>query len=238
MCASLQIWISVSPAAIREQNPDGHRTWTEAEVAQFEDRHPLGTKARLALDLLLYTGVRISDAARLGPQMERRDAEGEKLVFAEQKGRGERVKTHELPILPPMRASIDAYRAKQGAARQLVYLVTAQGQPHSVKGLGNWVTRQCLMAGLDPGLSAHGIRKFRRGALRRGRAVVAAGGTREGAKLEQKSSDFRKKWPTFRRSGARWANQGEKALKINASENVVEAGSGIEPLYADLQSAA
>ena len=149
---------------LKSNNPDGHRTWTEAEVAQFEARNPVGTKARLALDLLLYTGARISDLAQLGPQMERRDAEGEKLVFAEQKGRGKRVKTHELPILPPLRASIDAYRAEQGGARQLVYLVTGQGHAHSVKGLGNWFVRQCRMAGLDPGLSAHGIRKF--GAVR------------------------------------------------------------------------
>jgi len=34
---------------------DGFHTWTEAEFAQFEARHPLGTKAYLALALLLYT---------------------------------------------------------------------------------------------------------------------------------------------------------------------------------------
>ena len=34
-----------------------------------------GTKARLAFDLLLYTGVRRSDVVRLGPQMERSFAE-------------------------------------------------------------------------------------------------------------------------------------------------------------------
>jgi integrase len=157
---------------LKSNNPDGHRTWTEADVAQFEARHPLGTKARLALDLFLYTGVRISDAVKLGPQMERGDADGEKLVFSEQKGRTHSVKTHELPILAPLRASLDTYRAAQGASRQhLVYLVTAFGKPHSVKGLGNWFARQCRMAGLEPGLSAHGIRKF--GAVR----CVEAGAT-------------------------------------------------------------
>ena len=44
-------------------NPDGHRAWEEGDVAKFEARHPLGTKARLALDLALYTGTRISDWA-------------------------------------------------------------------------------------------------------------------------------------------------------------------------------
>ena len=40
---------------------DGIHTWTEAEVAQFETSHPIGAKARLALELLLGTGQRRSD---------------------------------------------------------------------------------------------------------------------------------------------------------------------------------
>jgi hypothetical protein len=35
---------------------EGFHTWTVEEVQQFEERHPIGTKARLALALLLYTG--------------------------------------------------------------------------------------------------------------------------------------------------------------------------------------
>src|SRR5215470_10147152 len=37
---------------------DGIHTWSEAEVSQFEAAHPIGTKARLALELLLGTGQR------------------------------------------------------------------------------------------------------------------------------------------------------------------------------------
>jgi site-specific recombinase XerD len=37
---------------------DGFHTWSETEVAQFEARHPIGSKARLALELLLSTGQR------------------------------------------------------------------------------------------------------------------------------------------------------------------------------------
>ena len=44
---------------------DGHHSWTADEGAQGCARHPLGTKARLALDLLLYTGGRREDAVRL-----------------------------------------------------------------------------------------------------------------------------------------------------------------------------
>ena len=47
---------------------DGFHTWTEEEIAQFEARHPIGTKPRLALALLLYTGQRRSDVVRMGRQ--------------------------------------------------------------------------------------------------------------------------------------------------------------------------
>jgi len=47
---------------------DGHHTWTEEEVAQFDRRHPAGSKARLALALLLYTAQRKSDIVRMGWQ--------------------------------------------------------------------------------------------------------------------------------------------------------------------------
>jgi len=66
----------------------GFKAWTEADVEKYEARHPIGSKARLALDLLLYTGVRRSDVVKLGPQMER---DG-KLIFTETKGRGRIVK--------------------------------------------------------------------------------------------------------------------------------------------------
>src|SRR6185369_9693923 len=103
---------------LKGTNPDGIKAWTEDNVAAYEARHPIGTKARLALDLLLYTGVRRSDVVKLGPQMERDDH----LVFTETKGRVHVVKTHQIPILPPLRASINA-----APIGHLVFLATAWG---------------------------------------------------------------------------------------------------------------
>ena len=156
-----------NPAAqvsfLDSKNPDGIAPWTEEDVALYEARHPLGTKARLALDLLLYTGVRRSDVVRLGPQMERRFTEPlpdgsvveiQKLVFAETKGRERIVKRHELPILPPLRRSIDAT-----PIGHLVYLTSRSGHPHTAQGFADWFARQCRMAGLT-GRSAHGLRKL------------------------------------------------------------------------------
>ena len=47
---------------------DGFHTWTEEEIAAFEAHWPIGTRERLALAILLYTGLRRGDAARLGRQ--------------------------------------------------------------------------------------------------------------------------------------------------------------------------
>ena len=138
-------------AYLRSNNPVGFRAWTEADVSRYEVRHPIGTKARLVLDLLLYTGVRRSDVVKLGPQMEH----GGKLIFTETKGRARMIKTHELPILPPLRISIDAT-----PTGHLVYLVTAFGRPHSTNGFGNWFKKRCREAGVDNDLSAHGLRKL------------------------------------------------------------------------------
>ena len=139
-------------AKLPSTNPEGIRAWSEADAASYEARHSIGTKARLAFDLLLYTGVRRSDVVKLGPQMER---DG-KLLFSETKGGSRIVKTHELPILPPLRQSIDAARKHAG---HLVYLATQWGRPHSANGFGNWFKDRCREAGLE-GLSAHGLRKL------------------------------------------------------------------------------
>jgi integrase len=152
-----------NPAALvpylESSNPDGLRPWTEFVAREYEARHLLGTKPHLALALFLYIAARLSDVARLGPGMERDGV----LHWTEYKGRSKTAKHHETPILPPLREAIDAYYAA-GNPRHMVYLATEQGKQYSDKGLGNWFSRQCRLAGLDPGYSAHGLRKF--GAVR------------------------------------------------------------------------
>src|SRR5947209_8598026 len=74
----------------------------------------------------------------------RQDVETQKLVFTETKGGSRIVKMHELPILPPLRQSIDAT-----LTGHWVYLVTAFGKPHSAKAFGNWFKKRCREAGLD-----------------------------------------------------------------------------------------
>jgi integrase len=127
----------------------GWHTWTPDEIDRFEAAHGPGTKARLALRLLVYTGARRSDAARLGRQHERDGV----LRWTAYKGRNRHPMTIELPILPPLREALDA-----GPVGEMVYLVTDSGRPFAIAGFGNWFHDRCVEAGL-PHCSAHGLRK-------------------------------------------------------------------------------
>lgn len=130
---------------------EGFHTWTTEEVWKYWERHPVGTKARLAIDLLIFTGVRRSDVVTLGPKME--NANGDAIRWIETKGRNRKIKERELPILPQLRASIDATETGKDT-----YLITAFGKPFTSNGFGNWFWKRCSEAGLG-GCTAHGLRK-------------------------------------------------------------------------------
>ncbi len=124
---------------------DGHHTWTDEEVAQFENRHPLGSRERLAFDLLLYTGLRRSDAVTAG----RQHVKGGVLTLRTAKT-GEVVS---IPVLPALLASIAA-----GPCGDLAFIVGERGRPMTKESFGNWFRRVCNAAGLSH-CSAHGLRK-------------------------------------------------------------------------------
>jgi integrase len=97
---------------------EGFHTWTVEEVRQFEDRHPIGTKGRLALALLLYLGVRRGDVVRLGRQHVRDGW----LRMVPKKTSYKRRDPSEKPVLPVL-ADIIAHSPTgdlTGAARDVV----------------------------------------------------------------------------------------------------------------------
>ncbi len=127
----------------------GHHTWTVEEVRQFEAKHPIGTTARLAMALMLYTGCRRSDAVLLGRQHAR---EGW-LKWTAYKNRNRSPVEIEIPILPALRAVVAGSRTGH-----LTYLITKFGKPYSMGGFSGQFRDWCDQAGL-PHCSAHGLRK-------------------------------------------------------------------------------
>jgi integrase len=124
---------------------DGHHSWTDDEIAQFERCHPIGSRARLALALLLYTGQRRGDVLRMGAQHIR---DGPLHVKQEKTG-----VELAIPVHPDLAAIIVA--APRG---HLTFVTTRQGGPFQSSAFSRWFREQCDKAGL-PHCSAHGLRK-------------------------------------------------------------------------------
>jgi integrase len=123
----------------------GFHEWTEEEIEQFQDRHPVGTKARLALEIFLCTAQRRSDAA----------------TMREHPKKPGYVKVRQLKTdaLLTIRMHRDLKAARDACPSGSVYfIVSALGTPYTKESLGNWFRERCDEAGL-PQCSAHGLRK-------------------------------------------------------------------------------
>ncbi len=132
-----------------KSDSEGFHTWTLEEVAQYEACHPIGSTARLALALGLYSGQRRGDVNRLGRQFERNGL----LTFVQEKNRNRKPITAHVPIVAPLRKVIDASNTGD-----LLYIVQKNGKPYAKESFGNLFRKWCLEAGL-PHCSIHGLRK-------------------------------------------------------------------------------
>lgn len=142
-------WITANPAREAEMpvtnSGKGYHTWTWPEIVQFRAKHPLGSKARLAMEIAFWTGLRRGDVARLGPMHVN---DGRAKLVASKTG-----KTMDVEIAPEMLAAIEAM-PEAGET----FLITEQGKPFSKAGFGNWFRERCDEAGLKH-CSIHGLRK-------------------------------------------------------------------------------
>jgi integrase len=153
--------IKTDPSAgvkLKRNKGPGFHTWSEDEIAQFEFHHKIGSKARLAFGLLLYTAQRRGDVIRMGRQ-HLRDCQDEHLrahgvrnvLPLRQQKTGTPVA---VPVLPELQAIIDATPSEH-----LTFIVNAWGKPFTPGAFSNWFREQCDAAGLPKVCSAHGLRK-------------------------------------------------------------------------------
>jgi integrase len=151
-CLSLNM-MSMDPLAglklAKMEKTGGYHTWTEEEIAQFKAHHPAGTKARLALELLLQTGHARSDVFRMGRQHVNKSG---KLSMRRQKTRVQ----FDIPLLPDLITELELHPKTE----QLAFLTTEHfGKPFkSAASFGNQFKDWCYQANL-PHCSAHGLRK-------------------------------------------------------------------------------
>ena len=139
-----------------EQNPtfgiegiryksDGHPAWNKDDVIAFRQRHCEGTMARLAMELLLITGLRRSDIIRIGRQHLRGD-----ILSIRTKKTGAEVSV----ALPRYMLDLISQTPTDG----LHFIASSHGGPFALQSFGNWFRKRCLEAGVNK--TAHGLRKL------------------------------------------------------------------------------
>ncbi|WP_176695944.1 tyrosine-type recombinase/integrase [Phenylobacterium immobile] len=142
-------WIDQHPmAGMRRPRKakSGFRPWEEEDIAKFEKVHQRGSRERLALTLLLYTGQRRSDVVGMG-----RQHVGKGLIRVKQQKTGTELW---IPLHPRLKAEIDA-----APKTNMTLLVTQYDKPFTAAGFGNWFADAVTAAGLPEGSASHGLRK-------------------------------------------------------------------------------
>jgi integrase len=141
--------VKIDPTAGVDDPPKpkthGFAVWTEDDIAAYENRWPIGTRQRVWLDVLVYTGLRRGDAVRFGRQHIRNGVG----TIRTEKNDTEVT----LPILPVLEATLQA-----GPCGDLTFIAGENGRPLTKESFGNLFRKACRAADLQR-RSAHGLRK-------------------------------------------------------------------------------
>ena len=124
---------------------DGHHTWDESEIARYEAAHPIGTKARLAFGLLIYTAQRRGDVIRMGRQHIR-----DGLLMVRQSKTGV---TLAIPVHSNLQHVLDATPGEH-----LTFLTTRSG-PYMGNNFSKQFRAWCIEAELPARCTVYGLRK-------------------------------------------------------------------------------
>jgi integrase len=139
--------VKVDPTAGVSNPPrkggEGFTPWSEEHMAAYEARWPIGTRQRVWLDVLAYTGLRRGDAVRLGRQHCR---DGVATIKTEKSGF---ILEVSLPILPILQATLDA-----GPCGDLTFIVGENGRPLTKESFGNLFKDACKAAGIPAARTA------------------------------------------------------------------------------------
>ena len=138
----------------------GFKFWTESDVATFRAHWSLNSAERLAMELLHWTGARMSDAVRITEGMIGREGW---LTYTQEKTGTD--------VHVPIRVLAPAYSEPHGQAmllaamdarpaRHAVLMVTHFGAARSIKAASAWFAKATRAAGINE-KSAHGLRKRR-----------------------------------------------------------------------------
>jgi site-specific recombinase XerD len=123
-----------------------HASWPVEIMAQYEVRHPVGTKARLAYAIARYTGLGRTEIAKLGPQ---HIVNGEIVITRQKTG-----VPATIPVHPELQKIIEA----TPLIGLTTLLITKSGKPYAPNDLSDQFRQWCDEAALPPQYTLHGLR--------------------------------------------------------------------------------
>jgi enterobacteria phage integrase len=139
-------WLSSDPS-IGIKRPKGKeiRSWTDAELAAYEQRWPIGTKHRAAYSLMLNMGTaRVDTHLLTWPQVDEVAS----------------YKRHKTGVAVEMAIAEDLRKALDALPRtHLTVINTEYGKPYTVDGFSRFMRDAITAAGLPLGCQPHGLRK-------------------------------------------------------------------------------
>lgn len=191
----------------KRQAGEGFIAWSEDDVVAFETRWKAGTKERVWLHVLLYTGLRRGDAVLLGKQHIR---DGAATIKTEKSKFQMEVS---IPILPGLADTLAI-----GPTGDLALIVGDNGKPLTKETFGNYFRVACNKAGLHK-RSAHGVRKI--GATR---AAEAGATNKELDALFGWEGGTMSNLYTKKAERKRLAKQGSEKIKNAQRPHLVSAG--------------
>lgn len=153
-------------STLKADKSRGHMTWDYPQIEQYRERHPVGTMARVALELMLNIAARRHDAHLIGRQHLKFDPERNRWSLTWRPHKTKRTgKVLSVPVLPRLQEALDAM--PKGDA--MTFLATTYGMPFkSPAAFGNKFADWCVAAGLKPVLCDDGrVRNYRAHGLRK-----------------------------------------------------------------------
>lgn len=158
---------------------DGFHCWTDDELAAYDAKWPVGTRERLAKELLLNTALRRSDVTLVGPA----NRKGDRLELWHSKNKS----ATSVMMSQTLIRAIDACPVSGST-----YLETQFGKPFTSTGFYNWFKRSCVKAGI-PHCSPHGLRKAISRIIAEGGASVLEGRAVTGHKTDKEFMHYAEK---------------------------------------------
>jgi integrase len=149
-------FVTVNPVADIKKSivPEGvgHHTMQPEEIKQYRDRHPIGSMARLALELGLTVLTRRGDCISLGPKHIK--ADGRWIEFVARKNKRRKPTLVSVPVQPELAEALAACPTHSDT-----FLHTTTGRPFTERAFNEQFRQWCDEAGLSERVTPHSMRK-------------------------------------------------------------------------------